>query len=155
MRHVFDCDHIIVNPSIKILKKLNKLAFVVMGDMNWHNHVGIYTTAARTAIQQGIPLIFWAEHGYADLCGQFSMDDFPEVNYRERLEHEARGFEWNFFVGLDDISENEISKEFKTQIIKTPLGNISDPIFLPQGIVLFKVRDIKTSDKQSELHIPL
>ena len=49
------------------------------------------------------------------------------------------------------ISENEISKEFKTQIIKTPLGNISDPIFLPQGIVLFKVRDIKSAENIIDL----
>ena len=41
------------------------------------------------------------------------------------------------------INENEISKEFKSEITKTPIGNISDPIFLPQGIVLFKVRDIE------------
>ena len=49
------------------------------------------------------------------------------------------------------IRENEISKEFKTQIIKTPLGNISDPIFLPQGIVLFKVRDIKSAENIIDL----
>ena len=79
-----------------------------MGDMNWHNHVGIYTTAARIAIQQNIPFIFWGEHGYADLCGQFSMDDYPEANYRERLEHEARGFEWNFFIGLDGLSSKDM-----------------------------------------------
>ena len=36
MRHVFDCDHLIVSPSVTTLKKLNKLAFIAMGDMNWH-----------------------------------------------------------------------------------------------------------------------
>ena len=108
MRHVFDCDHIIVSPSVSVLKKLNKLAFIAMGDMNWHAHVGIYTTAPRIAAQQNIPFIFWGEHGYADLCGQFSMNDFPEMNYRERLEHAGRGFEWNFFVGLDGLSRKDL-----------------------------------------------
>lgn len=108
MRKSFDCDHIIVSPSISTLKKLNKLAFYVMGDMNWHAHVGIFTTAPRIAIQQNIPLIFWGEHGYADLCGQFSMHDFPEMNYRERTEHSARGFDWQFFVGIDDISSQDM-----------------------------------------------
>ena len=98
MREVFDCDHIIINPSVKVLKKLNKLAFIVMGDMNWHNHVGIYTTAPRLAVQLKIPIVFYGEHGYADLCGQFSEEDYPEMNYRERIEHHARGFDWNFFV---------------------------------------------------------
>lgn len=39
------------------------------------------------------------------------------------------------------ISENVISEKFRAQIMKTPVGNISDPIFLPEGILIFKVRD--------------
>lgn len=98
MRDVFNCDHIIVSPSVSTLKKLNYLAFVAMGDMNWHAHVGIFTTAPRVAVEKKIPLIFWGEHGYADLCGQFAMQDFPEMNYRERTEHAGRGFDWSFFL---------------------------------------------------------
>ena len=79
-----------------------------MGDMNWHAHIGIYTTAPRIAVQMGIPFIFWGEHGYTDLCGQFSMDDFPEMNYRERLEQAGRGFDWPIFVGLDGISASDM-----------------------------------------------
>ena len=60
MREAFDCDHIVVSPSVKTIKKLNKAAFIAMGDMNWHAQVGIYTTAPRIAIQQKIPLIFGA-----------------------------------------------------------------------------------------------
>ena len=41
MRHVFDADHIVWGPSIETLKKLNRLAFKKMGDMNWQNHCGI------------------------------------------------------------------------------------------------------------------
>ncbi|WP_071991466.1 N-acetyl sugar amidotransferase [Synechococcus sp. CC9616] len=109
MRNAFDCDHLVISPSVKTLKKLNKIAFIVMGDMNWHSHVGIYTTAPRIAVQQKIPLIFWGEHGYADLCGQFSMSDFPEMNYRERTEHDGRGFDWNFFVGIDGITDKDMT----------------------------------------------
>lgn len=109
MKEVFDCDHIVVSPSVKTLKKLNKLAFVVMGDMNWHAHVGIFTTAPRIAVQQDIPLIFWGEHGYTDLCGQFAMHDFPEMNYRERTEHDGRGFDWNFFEGIDGLTKKDLT----------------------------------------------
>ena len=108
MREVFDCDHLVVSPSVNTLKKLNKLAFAAMGDMNWHAHVGIFTTAPRIAVQHKIPIIFWGEHGYADLCGQFSMSDFPEMNYRERTEHAARGFDWPFFVGLNGLTESDL-----------------------------------------------
>ena len=39
------------------------------------------------------------------------------------------------------ISENVISEKFRTQIMKTPVGSISKPIFLPEGILIFKVRN--------------
>lgn len=104
MREAFGVDHLVVRPSVATLKKLNKLAFVVMGDMNWHAHVGIMTAPMAAAARHRIPLVFYGEHGYLDLCGQFSMDDFPEVTYRDRLEHFARGYEWNYFVGRDGIS---------------------------------------------------
>ena len=35
------------------------VAGVVMGDMNWHNHVGLYTAAPRIAVQYKIPLILY------------------------------------------------------------------------------------------------
>lgn len=108
MGKVFDCDHIVVSPAVSTLKKLNRLAFAAMGDMNWHAHVGIFTTAPKIAIEKGISLIFWGEHGYADLCGQFSVSDFPEMNYRERTEHAARGFDWPFFVGLEGLTEADM-----------------------------------------------
>ena len=39
------------------------------------------------------------------------------------------------------ISENIISETFRSKIINTPVGHISAPIILPQGILFFKLRD--------------
>jgi imidazoleglycerol phosphate synthase cyclase subunit len=108
MKEVFGADHVLVSPSVQTLKKLNRLAFLVMGDMNWHGHVGIMTAPVAVAAQHGIPLVFYGEHGYLDLCGQFSMDDFPEISYRDRLEHFARGFEWTYFVGREGLSAHDL-----------------------------------------------
>ncbi|HMM73963.1 MAG TPA: N-acetyl sugar amidotransferase, partial [Rhodocyclaceae bacterium] len=108
MREAFDVDHILVSPSIEVLKKLNRLAFVIMGDMNWHAHVGIMTTPVQVAARYGIPLVFYGEHGYLDLCGQFSMDDFPEISYRDRLEPFARGYEWTYFVGREGLANHDM-----------------------------------------------
>lgn len=108
MREVFEVDHIIIRPAVSVLKKLNRLAFEIMGDMNWHAHVGIMTVPMSIAVTRQIPLVFYGEHGYADLCGQFSMMDFPEVTYRDRLEHFARGFEWNYFVDREGLSSNDL-----------------------------------------------
>ncbi|OUU23092.1 MAG: histidine biosynthesis family protein [Candidatus Endolissoclinum sp. TMED37] len=107
MKDVFDCDHLIISPSVPILKKLNKICFYIMGDMNWHAHVGIMTQPMSVAVKYNIPFVFYGEHGYADLSGQFTMNDFPEVTYRDRLEHFARGYEWNYFLGIDGLKEKD------------------------------------------------
>ena len=39
------------------------------------------------------------------------------------------------------LNENIISKNYKSKIAETPIGSISEPIFLPGGILIFKVRD--------------
>jgi hypothetical protein len=109
MREVFGVDHVLVRPSVQTIIKLNRLAFVIMGDMNWHAHIGIMTVPMKVATEHKIPLVFYGEHGYLDLCGQFSMDDFPEVTYRDRLEHHGRGFEWSYFVGRDGITEQDMA----------------------------------------------
>lgn len=108
MREVFSVDHVICSPSVDILKKLNRLAFTVMGDMNWHAHVGITTVPVQAAAQHDIPLVIWGEHGYLDVSGQFSMYDFPEMSYRDRLEHFARGYEWNYFVGREGLTSGDL-----------------------------------------------
>ena len=45
------------------------------------------------------------------------------------------------------INENAIAKDFKEKIVKTSVGKISEPIFLSQGILFFKVRDKRTLKK--------
>jgi hypothetical protein len=109
MSEVFGADHIFFSPNVSLLKKLNRLGFEIMGDMNWHAHVGIMTYPIRVAVQTSTPVLIYGEHGYLDLCGQFSMADFPEITYRTRLEHFARGFEWNYFVGREGITEADMT----------------------------------------------
>ncbi|MDP3181329.1 MAG: N-acetyl sugar amidotransferase [Desulfobaccales bacterium] len=108
MKEVFGVDHVFFSPSVDLLVKLNRLGFIIMGDMNWHAHVGITTLPVRFAVHFKTPLVIWGEHGYLDLCGQFSVVDFPEMSYRDRLEHFARGFEWNYMVGRDGIKSEEM-----------------------------------------------
>ena len=52
---------------------------------------------------------------------------------------------------LDWINENAISEKFKSKIINTPVGNISEPIILPEGILFFKVRDKRKLKKFASL----
>ena len=49
------------------------------------------------------------------------------------------------------VSENSISEELKSKIAVTPIGNISEPIFLQEGILFFTVRDKRISNESRDL----
>ena len=49
------------------------------------------------------------------------------------------------------VKENSISQNLKSAILNTPIGNISEPIILPDGILFFKVRDKKQIKKTTDL----
>jgi N-acetyl sugar amidotransferase len=109
MRQVFNVDHIIFKPSEEILKKLNLKCFKMMGDMNWHNHCGIFTYPVQIAVKHKIPLIIWGEHGYTDIGGMYSMNDLIEMTRKYRTEHACRGYDW--FDMIDEeigIKEQDI-----------------------------------------------
>ena len=101
MREVFDVDHVVVGPGVETLKKLNRLCFRKMGDMNWHAHCGIKTVPIQVAVNYGIPLIVWGEVTWT-IAGMFSPADYVEFSKRTRLEHDMRGFDW-----FDMIDEEE------------------------------------------------
>ncbi len=49
------------------------------------------------------------------------------------------------------LSENAITDKFKSVIEVTKIGDITQPIFLPDGILFFKVRDVRVKDKMNNL----
>jgi len=107
MRHVFNADHLVMGPSVEVLKKLNRVCFRKMGDMNWHAHCGINTYPIQVAVKFGVPLIIWGEIPW-DISGMFEPDDFVEFNDRMRHEHDLRGFEW---YDLLDDSEDRLTEK--------------------------------------------
>jgi N-acetyl sugar amidotransferase len=110
MREVFGVDHIFFTPSIDLLKRMNRLCFRKMGDMNWHGHCGIYTYPIIVAVKFNVPLVIWGEHGFMDIGGMHSYNDYVEFTYRFRHEHGLRGYEWHDMLDdeLEPIKENEL-----------------------------------------------
>jgi N-acetyl sugar amidotransferase len=108
MRHVFDADHMVVGPSVDVLRKLNRLCFRKMGDMNWHAHCGIFTVPIQMAVKFDIPLIRWGEIAW-DISGMYEPDDFVEFSARVRHEHGLRGFEW--YDMIDDPVEKLTARD--------------------------------------------
>jgi hypothetical protein len=107
MRRVFGVDHIIFSPSQELLKKLNVAGFKMCGDMNWHNHCGIFTYPVQIAAKFKIPLLIWGEP-FWDIAGMYGPDDFCEMHARSRVEHEQRGFDWYDMVGKEGIEAKEM-----------------------------------------------
>jgi N-acetyl sugar amidotransferase len=110
MREIFDCDHIIVRPSVDVLVRMNRIGFRLQGDMNWHAHCGIFTVPIQIAVRYRVPLILWGEHGFMDLGGMYSHDDFVEFTAKHRLEHALRGYDWHDFTddGLERLGRPEL-----------------------------------------------
>jgi hypothetical protein len=54
MRDVFRCDHLIIRPGSDVLVKMNRLGFRLQGDMNWHNHCGIFTAPIQVAVRSTV-----------------------------------------------------------------------------------------------------
>ena len=61
------------------------------------------------------------------------------------MSFETKIYTWLYgnFVSSDEFGNRYYcnSKNYKSKIAKTPIGSVSEPIFLPKGILIFKVRD--------------
>jgi len=101
------CDHYIFKPSEELLIKLNKAAFYLMGDMNWHNHAGLRIIPVKSAIQFKVPLFIFGEVSW-DISGMFSVDDYAEYNKRTVLEHDMRGFTIKDFDGEQGLTTKDL-----------------------------------------------
>lgn len=87
------CDLIRFTANPHSVRKVSRFMLETVGDLTWHYHAGIMTFPFRVAIEKNIPLIFWGEHGFAELTGIVSLEDFVEFTKWKRKEHDMRGFE--------------------------------------------------------------
>lgn len=126
MREVFDCDHIIVRPSVDMLIKMNRIGFKLQGDNNWHNHCGIFTTPIQVAVRYKVPLMMWGEHGFMDLGGMYSYNDFVEFTAKYRKEHGLRGYDWYDFTdeGLERLGRPDLKEGLRAR--RSTMGAVSN-----------------------------
>jgi N-acetyl sugar amidotransferase len=108
MKDEFDFDHIIYRPSTDVLVRLNRLGLTVTGDMNWHNHAGIFTYPMQIAVKYKIPLVFWGDHGFTEQGGMYSHNDFFEYTAKDRYEHALHGYDWFDFEGKEGLSKKDL-----------------------------------------------
>lgn len=97
-------DHIHFTLNPKIVKKLVRKGFEIVGDPHWVNHVGIYTIPARIAVSFKIPLIIWGENPQLEYGGPAASRENKFLDKRWRQEFGCmRGFR------EEDMVDDEIS----------------------------------------------
>jgi N-acetyl sugar amidotransferase len=103
------CDLIRYTAGLDSVRRLARLMLEKVGDLTWHDHAGIRTFPFQVAVHYNIPLIVWGEHGFAELTGLVSLEDFVEFTRWTRKEHDMRGFEPHDLIGEGGVSERDIA----------------------------------------------
>ncbi len=103
------CDLISYTAGPASVRKISRHMLETVGDLTWHYHAGIRTVPFQVAVQRNIPLIIWGEHGFAELTGLVTLEDFVEYTKWTRKEHDMRGVEAHELVGKNGITAHDIA----------------------------------------------
>lgn len=103
-----DLIHIKRNPIV--YKKLAKEAFIRTGDNEWQNHLGIFTTVPKFAVNFNIPLIIWGESPQIEYGGPASSKTRNTLD-RQWLEEFGGllGNRISDMVGVDGLTQRDLS----------------------------------------------
>lgn len=103
------CDLVRYTSGLDGVRNISRYMLETVGDLTWHYHAGIRTFPFQVAVGYNIPLIIWGEHGFAELTGLVSLEDFVEFTCWTRKEHDMRGYEPHDLVGKGGITDNDIA----------------------------------------------
>ncbi|PIF03808.1 MAG: flagellin modification protein, PseA [Arcobacter sp.] len=103
-----DLIHIKRNPIV--YKKLAKEAFRRTGDNEWQNHLGIFTTVPKMAVNFNIPLIIWGESPQIEYGGPASSKTRNTLD-RQWLEEFGGllGNRISDMIGVDGLTQKDLS----------------------------------------------
>jgi len=103
-----DLIHIKRNPIV--YKKLAKEAFVRTGDNEWQNHLGIFTTVPKFAVNFNVPLIIWGESPQIEYGGPASSKARNTLD-RQWLEEFGGllGNRISDMIGVDGLTKKDLS----------------------------------------------
>lgn len=102
------CDLVRYTAGPDSVRKISRFMLKTVGDLNWHYHAGIRTLPFQMAVKYNIPLIVWGEHGFGELTGVVTLEDFVEFTKWTRKEHDMRGYEPHDLIGKEGITIHDI-----------------------------------------------
>jgi len=75
-------DYVEVSFNPVVRRRINKLCLTEIGDISWPEHVAIFTTPVRLAVQTGIRLIVWGENSQHEYGGPATSQESKILDRR-------------------------------------------------------------------------
>ena len=89
--------------------KLNRLGLELVGDISWPEHVGIFTTPFRAAMELNIPLIFYGENPQNHYGGPMGTEESMTMTRRWVSEFGGfLGLRPTDLIGQDGLTEKDL-----------------------------------------------
>ena len=114
-----------VVPNMKARAKLNRLGLEMVGDISWAEHVAIFTTPFRMAMQLGIPLLFYGENPQNQYGGPVGSERTREMTARWV-------FEFGGFLGLRASDVQQMGFDMRDYTLPEPFDPAIEAHFLGQ-----------------------
>lgn len=103
------CDMVEYRAGVDSVRRVARHMLETVGDITWHYHAGLRVFPMQVAVQRNIPLVLWGEHGFAELTGIVSLEDFVEFTRWTVKEHDMRGIDPEDLIGKGGIGRHDIA----------------------------------------------
>lgn len=102
-------DLIEVSGNPKIRRKLNRIGLVEVGDISWPEHVSIFTTPVRLAVQLRVPLIVYGENPQNEYGGPAASTEEKYMTRRWLEEFGGLlGLRVTDLIGMEGLRESDL-----------------------------------------------
>ena len=103
-------DYVEINVKQSVRKIINRHAFFSVGDIQWPEHVLIYTIPVRMAVQFQIPIIIWGECPQREYGAGSPEDAYLKYFDRRVLEEygSLNGLRVTDLIEIDGISQSDL-----------------------------------------------
>jgi N-acetyl sugar amidotransferase len=109
LRIKFDCDALIQNINLDVIKKITRHSLMEYGNIYWPIIAGSSAFPVQIASKYKIPLILWGAHQGIEQVGMFSHLHEVEMTRRYREDHDLFGKDEFSLLNVDnDIKEKDI-----------------------------------------------
>jgi N-acetyl sugar amidotransferase len=101
-------DHLMIRPNQKVSRSLSRRFFLERGNPKVHWDAGVNTIPVQVAVNYGIPLIFYAEHGESEYGGRVLSEESTKFrDFTEVIEHQIGDDPANWVD--DEIEEKDLA----------------------------------------------